>query len=193
MCEDEKSSLKYLKSFKYDEELKRKLSAVSIEVYHPKNFSPLGLVDEAKARMLKARRDRNKYDEIWIVLDRDQHENLPDALSRANDSNIKVAFSNVCFEFWVLLHYEKTRKSFYNCSEIIKYIKDNHYPEYQKKDNPFIELKPRIKIAIENAEWFAKQVQLDLDNGMKIHEISPYTDIHELIKMLYFPDEFLLN
>lgn len=192
LCEDGKSSLKYLKSFKSDEELKRNLSAVSVEVYHPKDYSPLGLVDEAK-RKLEAKREKNKYDEIWIVLDKDQHANLPQALCKAKDNDIKVALSIICFEFWILLHFEKTRKEFHNCTEIIEYIKDHYYPDYQKNKSSFDDLKSKISFAIENAEWLEGQAQLDLDCGKKIHELSPFTNIHKLIKMLYFPDKYLFN
>lgn len=76
VCEDEKSSKLYFESFKRDEKLKRQLSSVDIEVVHPKDHSPVGLVDEAKEKKKKAKRDRNPYDEVWIVLDKDGHANL---------------------------------------------------------------------------------------------------------------------
>ena len=50
LCEDEKSSLLYLDSFKKDEKLRRDLAAVSIEIYQPHDISPLGLVSEAKRK-----------------------------------------------------------------------------------------------------------------------------------------------
>ena len=62
LCEDRKSSLLYLDSFKKDEKLKRELSSVSIEIYQPTDFSPLGLVNEAKRRKKQARRERNPFD-----------------------------------------------------------------------------------------------------------------------------------
>ena len=54
VCEDEKSSKLYFESFKRDEKLKRKLSSVDIEVVHPKDHSPVGLVNEAKEKKKKA-------------------------------------------------------------------------------------------------------------------------------------------
>ena len=103
LTEDEKSSKNYFESFKKDEKLRRDLPSVSVEVIHPDDHSPLGLVNDAKARKRRAIRERNKYDEIWIVLDRDGHANFPEAISAANADNINVALSIKCFEYWVLV------------------------------------------------------------------------------------------
>ena len=96
LSEDEKSSKLYFQSFKKDEKLKRDLSSVDIQVIHPKNFDPVGLVAKAKEMKSKARRERNPYDEIWIVLDRDGHANIDKALNTADANNIKVALSVIC-------------------------------------------------------------------------------------------------
>lgn len=119
LCEDGKSSLQYLKAFKYDEELKRKLTSVDIEIYQPRDFSPVGLVKEAKNKKLIAKRDRNSYDQIWLVFDKDQHEKIPEAVQMAEDNNMFFVISIICFEYWILLHFEQTTKAFYKCSELI--------------------------------------------------------------------------
>ena len=93
LCEDKKSSKLYFESFKRDEKLKRELSSVNIEVIHPKDHSPVGLVNMAKEKKKKANRDRNPYDEIWVVLDKDGHANLDQAISTANDNSITIALS----------------------------------------------------------------------------------------------------
>ncbi len=42
LCEDMKSSKLYFESFKKDEKLKRNLSSIDIQVFHPKNHDPVG-------------------------------------------------------------------------------------------------------------------------------------------------------
>lgn len=93
LCEDEKSSLLYLDSFKKDEKLRRDLAAVSIEIYQPHDISPLGLVSEAKRKKKIAKKERNPFDEVWVVLDKDGHANLPQAINKAESNDIKVALS----------------------------------------------------------------------------------------------------
>lgn len=94
LCEDGKSSKLYFESFKKDEKLKRDLAAVSIEVIHPKDHSPVGLVRAAKEKKRKAKRERNPYDEIWVVLDKDYHKNIqqqPQQLANAGEKKSPAA------------------------------------------------------------------------------------------------------
>jgi len=189
VCEDEKSAKLYFESFKRDEKLKRLLASVDIEVVHPKNHSPIGLVEEAKLKKKKAKRVRNPYNEVWIVLDRDNHANLDNALITARDNKIKVALSVICFEYWILLHFEKQKKPFKKCDDIIKYIQKNYFSEYNKSINSYTALKDRIDTAILNAKWLKKQNQNDIDRGIKIYQLSAYTDVHILVQKLLNPNE----
>lgn len=189
VCEDEKSSKIYFESFKRDEKLKRQLSSVDIEVVHPKDHSPVGLVNEAKIKKKKAKRDRNPYDEVWIVLDKDGHANLEQALITARDNKISVALSIMCFEYWILLHFERTRKPFTKCDNIIGYIKKEHFEGYEKNINAYTSLKDKIDTALKHAKWLMKQNQNDLDRGVKINDLSAYTDVHILVQKLIKPEK----
>lgn len=189
VCEDEKSSKLYFESFKRDEKLKRQLSSVDIEVVHPKDHSPVGLVNKAKDHKKKAKRDRNPYDEVWIVLDKDGHANLNQALITARDNKIKVALSVMCFEYWILLHFERKKKPFTKCDDIISYIKKEHFNNYEKSTNAYSSLKDKIETAIENAIWLMKQNQNDIDRGAKIYDLSAYTDVHILVRKLIEPEK----
>ncbi len=187
VSEDEKSAKLYFESFKRDEKLKRLLSSVDIEVVHPKDHSPVGLVKEAKLKKQKAKRDRNPYNEVWIVLDKDGHANLGQAMNTAKDNKISVALSIICFEYWVLLHFEKTTSVFNKCDDIISYIRKKHFHEYQKNINSYIALKDKVDTAIENGKWIVKQNRNDIDRGMPIYKLSAYTDVHILVERLLNP------
>jgi hypothetical protein len=189
LCEDEKSSKLYFESFKRDEKLKRKLSSIDIEVVHPKDHSPVGLVNEAKVKKKKAKRDRNPYDEVWIVLDKDGHANIDQALITARDNKISVALSVMCFEYWILLHFEKKKKPFTKCDDIIAYIKKEHFNDYDKSTNAYSSLKDKIETAIENGVWLMNQNENDINRGLKIYELSAYTDVHILVEKLLKPEK----
>lgn len=191
VCEDKKSSKLYFESFKKDEKLKRDLTSVSIEVVHPKDHSPLGLVVEAKAKKLKARRERNPYDEIWIVLDKDYHSNIDKAFDMAYSNRFKIAFSVICFEFWVLLHFERTSKIFIKCEDVINHIKTNHLADYLKCESVYSMIKDRVNTAISNALWIVKYNQNDISRGVKLYNLGAYTDVHVLVERLIDPKKFL--
>jgi hypothetical protein len=187
LCEDEKSSLLYLKAFKTDEEYKRKLSAVMVEVYHPKNHSPVGLMHEAVNMRIQAKKERNPYDEIWIVLDKDHHANLKNALNEAKKKKINYALSNICFELWLLLHFTKTKKHYKFCDELIRELR-KYYTSYSKRKCCFDDLRDKMQTAIENAEWLEKQNRKDIDRGVHVADLSAYTNVHQLVKRLINPD-----
>jgi hypothetical protein len=189
LCEDEKSSKLYFESFKRDEKLKRNLASVDLQVEHPKNHDPVGLVTKAKELKKKAKRERNPYNEIWIVLDRNGHANIDKAVHTAEANKINVALSVICFEYWILLHFEQTTKSFRKCDEVISYIKRTHFENYQKNINCYELLKDKMNIAIKNGEWLDNLTKTDLDRGIKIYELSAYTNVHWLVKRLINPNE----
>ncbi len=190
VCEDEKSAKIYFESFKRDEKLKRKLASVDIQVVHPKDNSPVGLVEAAKLLKKKAKRQRNPYNEIHIILDKEQHANMEKAMNTAKANKMEFMLSVICFEYWILLHFEKTTKPFIKCNNIISYIKKNHFQEYQKNKNAYEYLKDKTDTAIKNGEWCVTQNQNDLNRGKKIHQLSAYTNIHELVIKLLNPDLF---
>lgn len=175
----------YLKSYKSDDENRRRLSGVGIEIYKPKDHSPLGLLAEAKKRIKEAKRDKMPYEKVWIVFDRDGHANIPATFHEKQAVNeIEIAFSVVCFEYWVLLHFEKTTRLFSDCDSIGSYIRQKYFPEYEKSRNNYHNLKDKINLAIENATWTTKQNQNDLNDGLKPYQLHAYTNVHELISFL---------
>lgn len=46
------------------------------------------------------------FDEVWLVVDVDEHATLDDALVEAKRCGIPVAVSNPCFEIWLVWHYQ---------------------------------------------------------------------------------------
>jgi hypothetical protein len=49
------------------------------------------------------------YDEVWMVVDVDQHPKLLQTLGVAEKEGIACALSNPCFEVWLILHYTDCR------------------------------------------------------------------------------------
>lgn len=64
-------------------------------------LTPIEVVEEAA----KAAQTRD-FDEAWALFDRDQHTSIPQAMRRAREAGVKVAFSHPAFELWLLLHFE---------------------------------------------------------------------------------------
>ncbi len=52
----------------------------------------------------KSKDPLDKNYQIWAVFDRDDHKKLPATFDKAKGNNIKVAYSNPCFELWPYLY-----------------------------------------------------------------------------------------
>jgi len=181
LCEGDKTEPNYFRGLIKSKQLQ------GARIVKPKDNSPLGVVRAAKREVAIAKSAKiPKADQIiWAGIDKDQHANLANAIKMAEDNNIKIAFSNVCFEFWVLLHFEKCTKPFRNCDEIIKYIRKNYDSDYLKNNDHFERLKDKIEIAITNNKWLIEtHWNFEIKNGTPLYDINPYTDVFHLVKLL---------
>lgn len=149
-CEGEVTEPSYLNGLK--RELRIRL--VHIEVV-PGGANPKTLVDcavekkQEAAREARREKDDNlKYDEVWCVFDVDAHEHIPDAKLKADANNIKLAFSNPCFELWLLLHFQDQRA--YIERHPVQSACRGHMPGYDK-EVPFDVVFPRYREAVDRA------------------------------------------
>jgi RloB-like protein len=152
---------------------------------------PVNMVKEAK-------KSQRSYDEIWVVFDKDRdrdQQNLQ-AIELAYKSKIKIAFSSISFEEWVLLHFEKSTTAFQrsDCESrgqectcfgaicVSTYIKINHYPTYVKgKAKLYDELSDKRDRALEYAAWS----KFHHSPKATYHLLNPFTDVDNLVAQLF--------
>jgi len=139
--------------------------------------------------LVKLAKDKiNNYDEVWAVFDKDGYTKHEKAFSDAQKHGIKLGFSSIAFEHWILLHYEQNRTAFPKSQNVIDYLEQaGYFTGYSKKANISIydKLKDMTKTAIENAAWLRMEMAKNLaacDN--KIYELNPYTTVDELVMKL---------
>ncbi len=68
--------------------------------------APVRIVEAAITERRRKQPDGRPFDEIWCVFDHDEHPDIDLVLRQAHDAGIRVAFSNPCFELWLVLHLE---------------------------------------------------------------------------------------
>jgi hypothetical protein len=75
--------------------------------YKPKDHSPRGVAIEAKKVYRDAIKLKYPPEKILVaaVFDRDGHVKVDEAMDILRGTPIVTAFSNICFEFWILLHF----------------------------------------------------------------------------------------
>ncbi len=140
---------------------KLNLKAISVEIVHGNHTDPVGIVKEAidlrDKQAAKAEKSAvaEPFDRIWVVFDREKQnhprrEQMPKALQLAASHGIEVALSIPTFEFWLLLHYDFTTKSFDGCDAVKKALK-KFIKQYEKGDLPLNELVLKVADAITHA------------------------------------------
>lgn len=175
LCEDSKSSKDYLE----DASIIFRAHA-EVQVAHIGNTDPLGIVKVA------VRRTRD-FEEVFCVIDRDQHHNFDVALNLANgNAAITVIPSYPSFEFWLLLHFSYTRAPFMPAGalsaadRVVKALRAKEGMEQYAKGSVgqlFAKLQPLLDEAcVRGARSLVDAEQDGEDN--------PSTRMHELIAKL---------
>lgn len=161
---------------------------VEIEAIGPAGV-PVSVVEKAiveKGKLDKlARKSKDSFDqffEVWAVFDRDEHPkgNVPAAFRVAEESGVKVAYSNPCFEVWALMHFECWSRPGHH-HDVQGFLKEK-LDGYCHKNNPIMDvsaLAPRYEKAVENAARALEQRELEgTPNG------DPSTTVHLLTERI---------
>jgi hypothetical protein len=102
LCEDSQSALVYLNKAKSN----YRLSNITVKYEHT--------CPEKAVKF--AVKNKRQYDEIYCCIDGGDehgHGNFDAALELAkSEENIHIIASYPCFEYWLLLHFQKTRKEY---------------------------------------------------------------------------------
>jgi len=127
---------------------------------------------EARAEAKKQRDENLLWDEVWGVVDVDDHPRLDEALALADSEDIQLAVSNPSFELWALLHFQDQR-AFVSRQEARAVLR-GHLPGYDK-DLDFKVMHPAYEDAVLRAR--------DLDREAELHEArgrNPSTGVYRL-------------
>jgi hypothetical protein len=185
ICEGRETEPIYFNGIKTDKRKNNPLTALQIEVYDTKINTGKELVQLAKELKEAAKQERNEYDSIWVVIDKDGYTKHPQAFDQARANKIEIAFSSISFEYWFLLHFTKTSKPFTKSANLIKYMKQGeYYKGYEKSLDHYQKLKHFTNIAIQNAEWLRKQIEYKDYMVDKRYEFNPFTDVDRLVSYL---------
>ena len=125
---------------------------------------------------------RNDLDEMWCVFDRDDNspESIEKAVNRAEKNGFKIAFSNPCFEIWLLWHFEETFAHVETSQKLAEKLKP-HLGDYCKTKDYFDCLQPRMNEAISRAK---KAEKMHVQNGRKkfTREFNPSSNVYEIVE-----------
>ncbi|MFJ9773444.1 RloB family protein [Kitasatospora sp. NPDC101157] len=142
--------------------------AVSVKIVeHPR--SPAQVVERAELLREQA---AGEYDETWCVLDVDAFVDLDLTMTEARQKNIEVAFSNPCFEVWLLLHFMEYRRPARSFKELLPFLEKCFPAGYGKADQNFSLYGPTWRLAATRAK--------ELAQWGEEHKVNPSTGMWKL-------------
>lgn len=158
---------------------------VDIEVIHAAGV-PMTIAKKACERASSMKRDRGRKssfeegDQVWAVFDRDEHPQVPEALERCRASNVKVAFSDPCFELWLILHFDNFDRpdSRHQVQATLAEVCEGYDPKGNKSTD-FSKLMPNVRTAEQRAE-----LQLARRESEGQPPRRPFTTVFNLTKEL---------
>ena len=153
-----------------------------VKVFVAPSGDPVGLVKKAENLKKRGTIDLDDLDKMWCVFDRDDNnpENIEKALIRAEKNGFKIAFSNPCFEIWLLWHFEETFAYVEISQKLAEKLKP-HLGDYCKTKDYFDCLQPRMNDTISRAK---KAEKMHVQNGRKkfTREFNPSSNIYEIVE-----------
>jgi len=151
--------------------------SISIEIDNNSRNDPKSIALEAQKRKIKAKKERNPYDSIWLFFDNDNWPQLEEAFRIIESEGFCVAYSSICIEHWFILHFEDCGRAFQNCKEAFSFLK-TLWPNYHKtKIKHYQELHKELNLAIERAKTLRRTKQTNLP----VHKRNPLFTIDKLI------------
>ena len=166
----------------YFEAYKRKIHCVAVVIEHSHHGDPKGLVAEA----IKAKDGSPANDIFWVVYDaeelsqRNKLQSHAEAFQAANRNGINIAFSAICFEVWLLLHFIPNPSAFLLPSKAVKELQ-KYIKNYKKGDlNILTTLQDKLPAARVNAASLAQRQQRN-HPSVPMYEYNPYTTVHLLL------------
>lgn len=189
-CEGEKTEPNYINGY-LDKffPTNRRLKVIRLE--STKKNKPQELVDEA----VKSQKKLPDCDAFWVVYDRESvqsysHDKHRKAFNKAKKYAISVALSNVCFEIWLLLHFQDTTAQ-YNCyddlrsnSKLRAEFKKRGISDYDKGSKDVFTIFTENEVR--DARIRASRMNLQTSQSApplcsQAFELNPYTNVYELL------------
>ncbi len=147
-----------------------------------KKSNPNALLKEAHKRVEKARRERLPFDGVWLFFDHDNRERMEKVFDQIGKEKWRYAFSNICFEVWLLLHFTDSPPKCAKAGEAAKklgsyWVNQVDKKGYKKSCNHFRPLgDERRKEACTRARKLRKKW-----GATPLWQCNPWTNVDELV------------
>ena len=146
---------------------------------------PVGIVNDL-LKFIDNDIGRETNDKYYVVLDtdvnQDKQNKIDEAKRIASENGVEFITSTPTFEFWYILHFGFTTKT-YNSSEEVQADVKSKISGYIKSMNTYPIIKEHTKLAIKNAKNVEKH-HLELGQALDNEKCNPYTGAYKVVEEL---------
>jgi hypothetical protein len=149
VCEGEKTEFNYFK------ELRQTFRIPGVTIKSSPHPELPNILKCAQQEFKKSKRDHAPFNKVFCVFDRDNRPQFEEICRKINEAKPTNVFfpitSDPCFEYWILLHFIETTRSFVSPQEVQATL-FKECPNYRKNDpHIFNKLKPFLETALDRA------------------------------------------
>lgn len=146
---------------------------------------PVGIVNDL-VKFIDTETGREENDKYYAVFDTDVNKNLQSQIDEAkriaNENGVEIITSTPTFEFWYILHFLYTTKTYSSSEDVIEDLL-NEVEQYEKKMNLYPTIKENTEFAIKNAKKIEKY-HTDLGQAIDNENCNPYTGVYKVVEEL---------
>jgi hypothetical protein len=181
VCEDQKSARDYFEALKKH----FNLSAASVRVADSAGHTqPIQVVERATEIMASAAESDSgtePFEQVWCAIDGDYGKKIINARSKAKAKGIELAVSTMCFEYWVLLHFEENDKATLDCNALVRTLRKSHLPQYTKGKCDFSSIVVHVRDACTRAEKLRRP---GIARGALPEDQNPCSEVYKLVNAI---------
>lgn len=156
-----------------------------IRVSKGNSTDPVGIVNDL-VKFIDTETGREENDKYYAVFDTDVNKSsqnqIDEAKKIAKENGVEIITSTPTFEFWYILHFLYTTKTYSSSEDVIEDLL-NEVEQYEKKMNLYPIIKENTKFAIENAKKVEKY-HTDLGQAIDNENCNPYTGVYKVVEEL---------
>ncbi len=144
---------------------------------------------EEAAKFAKVRKKDSSFsenDQIWAVFDRDEHLRIDEVYRKCERSGVGVAFSDPCFELWLILHLQDYDQTL-DRHQIQRYLGEL-LPDYDRNRSKSTDCNKLVseleRACSRSAGLLGRRLREAPENREPPNLSRPYTTVHLLIKAI---------
>ncbi len=146
---------------------------------------PVGIVNDL-IKFIDTKIEREENDKYYAVFDTDVNKSsqtqIDEAKKLAEKNGVEIITSTPTFEFWYILHFLYTTKTYNSSEDVIEDMLDK-IEGYTKNMNLYPVIKENTKFAIENAKKVEKY-HINLGQELDNENCNPYTGAYKIVEEL---------